>query len=154
MFKISYLYRPSTQFLPPIFPLTSTAAVSTRIGYTYRFKIVAVLCFTLFLSFNSPLKEGRCYEEESLSCIGFGPCCSLGGCAYDPCGLGSAGLSLVVSGPVSVAHGTNLELTVTGTCTLSPDPNTGAASSIDWASMQVIVMNPWTGAVVSGPNER
>lgn len=63
----------------------------------------------------------------------------------------SGGLSLAVTGPISVIHGKTLQLSVTGTNTLNPDYNTGAPSSLDWASMQVIVLNPWTGAVISGP---
>jgi len=66
-------------------------------------------------------------------------------------GMNSGGLSLAVTGPISVVHGQTLKLTVIGNCTLAPDPNTGAPQSIDWASMQVVVINPWTGAVISGP---
>jgi len=71
-------------------------------------------------------------------------------------GMGSGGIGLVVSGPVSVLPGKTLQLSVTGTCTLAPtnpsgDGITWIASTVDWASMQVVVMNPWTGAVLSGP---
>lgn len=70
--------------------------------------------------------------------------------------LGSGGLSLAVTGPISVADGTSLVLPATGTCTADCTwQNDGSCkpASMQWASMQVVVMNPWNGQVVAGPTE-
>jgi hypothetical protein len=70
--------------------------------------------------------------------------------------LGVGGLSLAVTGPISLPHGTSLVLPTTGTCTADCTwQNDGSCkpASIQWASMQVVVMNPWNGEVVAGPTE-
>lgn len=68
-----------------------------------------------------------------------------------------SGLKLVLSGPITAARGTALKLSVDITNDLGPtwscnNGNCGPVQSvITCASLQALVVDPWTGSVIVGP---
>lgn len=68
-------------------------------------------------------------------------------------GSGNA-ISMSLSGPITVNAGGSLSLKVNPANNLQPTTNSNLSTTqntITWATIQTIVINAWTGQVVSGP---
>jgi hypothetical protein len=68
-------------------------------------------------------------------------------------GSGNA-ISMSLSGPITVNSGASFGLAVNPTNNLQPITNSNLSTTqntLIWAKVQTIIINPWTGQVISGP---
>ncbi|MDR3557064.1 MAG: hypothetical protein P4L55_20095 [Syntrophobacteraceae bacterium] len=64
-------------------------------------------------------------------------------------------ISMNLSGPITAHPSASISLTINPTNNLQPTFNSDGSTkqnSITWGTVQSIIINPWTGQVVSGPN--